>query len=66
MRPPQRSESELSFTNDDAEGVRFSYHDPLVVSATIGNHLVHRCLIDDGSSADILYLDVLKKMKISL
>ena len=31
----------------------------------IGNHLVHLCLIDDGSSVDILYLDVLEKMRIS-
>ena len=29
------------------------------------NHLVHRCLIDDGSLVDILYLDVLEKMRIS-
>ena len=34
----------------------------LVILAMIGNHLVHRCLIDDGSSVDILYLDILEKM----
>ena len=31
----------------------------------IGNYLVHRCLIDNGNSVDILYLDVLEKMMIS-
>ena len=31
----------------------------------IRNYLVHRCLIDDGSSVDVLYLDVLEKMRIS-
>ena len=64
-RPPRRSENELSFTDADAENVRFPHHDLLVVSAMIGNHLVHRCLVNDGSSVDILYLDVLQKMRIS-
>ena len=31
----------------------------------IGNLLAHRCLLDDGNSVDILYLDVLEKMRIS-
>ena len=57
--------NELSFTDTDAEGVQFSYHDPLVITTMIGNHLVHRCLVDNGSSVDILYLDVLEKMRIS-
>ena len=57
--------NELMFTDADAEGVRFLHHDLLVISAMIRNHLVHRCQIDDGSSVDILYLDVLEKMKIS-
>ena len=49
----------------DAEGVRFPRHDPLVITAMIGNHFVHLGLIDDGNSVDILYLDVLDKMRIS-
>ena len=64
-QPPRKIASPLTFSDADAEGVRFPHHDPLVISAMIGNHLVHRCLIDDGSSVDILYLDVLEKMKIS-
>ena len=57
--------NELAFMDADAEGVRFPHHDPLVIAAMIGNHLVYRCLIDDGSSVDILYLNVLEKMRIS-
>ena len=49
----------------DTEGVRFPHHDPLVISAMIRNHLVHRCLIDEGSSVEILYLDILEEMRIS-
>ena len=59
-QPPRRTTSPLTFTFD----VRFPHHDPLAVSAMIGNHLVHRCLINDGSSVDVLYLDVLEKMRI--
>ena len=55
-QPPRRTTNHLIFTDANAEGVRFPYHDPLVLSAVIGNHLVHRFLIDDGSSVDILYL----------
>ena len=64
-QPPRRTTNHLTFTDANAEGVRFPYHDPLVLSAVIGNHLFHRCLIDDGSSVDILYLDVLEKMSIN-
>ena len=64
-RSPRRSENELSFTDVDAEGVRFPHHDPLVISAMIGNHLVHHCLIDDENSVDIMYLDAIEKMRIS-
>ena len=64
-QPPRKIASPLTFSDADAEGVCFPHHDPLVISAMIGNHLVHRCLIDDDSSVDILYLDVLEKMRIS-
>ena len=57
--------NELAFADADAKGVRFLHHDPLVIAAMIENHLVYRCLIDDGSSVDILYVDVLVKMRIS-
>ena len=64
-QPPRKTTSQLTFTDADAEGVRFPHHDHLVVSALIRNHFVHRCLIDDGSSVDILYLDVFEKLRIN-
>ena len=65
VHSPQRSINELVFTDADAKGVRFPHHDPLVITAMSGNHLVHRCLIDYGSSVDILHMDVLEEMRIS-
>ena len=47
--------SELKFTDVDAKSVWFQHHDPLVI----------RCLIDDDSSVEIMYLDILEKMGIS-
>ncbi|KAK9050700.1 hypothetical protein SSX86_030330 [Deinandra increscens subsp. villosa] len=40
------------------------HHDSLVVTLYIANHFVHRILIDNGSSVNIIRLDVLKKIGI--
>lgn len=46
----------ITFSTDDARGVSQLYDDPLVVTLVISNYLMYRILIDNGSSADILYL----------
>ncbi|MCQ7582465.1 retropepsin-like domain-containing protein, partial [Salmonella enterica] len=55
----------ITFTEADANGVHFPQSDALVIEAVICNHTVHRILIDNGSSVDILYADCLDKMGIS-
>jgi hypothetical protein len=45
----------LSFSEEDAQGVAMPHDDALVVMMTIANHAIHRILVDNGSSADILY-----------
>lgn len=54
----------MTFTEEDANGVHFPYNDALVVEAVVGNHIVCRILVDNGSSIDILYSNCLKKMGI--
>ncbi|XP_059453507.1 uncharacterized protein LOC132184045 [Corylus avellana] len=54
----------LSFTEEDAKGVMMPHDDTLVVTVTVANHLLHRILIKNGSSADILYWPVFKQMGI--
>ena len=44
----------LSFLEVDAWGVVMPHDDALVVIVTIANHAIHRILVDNGSSADIL------------
>jgi hypothetical protein len=45
----------LSFFEEDAQEVVMPHDDTLVVTLTIANHGIHRILVDNGSSANILY-----------
>ena len=50
------------------EYVRRLYHphdDALVVSVRVGDYNVHRMLVDNGSSADILYYPAFQQMGIN-
>ena len=48
----------LSFLEEDARGVAMPHDDTLVVTLTVANHTIHQILVDNGSSADILYWPV--------
>ncbi|XP_059436327.1 uncharacterized protein LOC132169285 [Corylus avellana] len=52
----------ISFYEEDARRVIFPHDDALVVTLTVANHKSHRVLVDNGSSADILYWPVFKQM----
>ncbi|XP_059429064.1 uncharacterized protein LOC132162861 [Corylus avellana] len=54
----------LSFSEEDARGVMQPHDDPLVVTMTVANHMIHRIVVDNGSSADVLYWPVFKQMGI--
>ncbi|GFS41820.1 hypothetical protein Acr_00g0076520 [Actinidia rufa] len=56
----------ITFNNDNLRGLHLPHDDALVVSAVIANFNVQRILIDNGSSADILFISVFEKMKIGL
>lgn len=64
-RPPKLFKGEamdISFTEEDAKWVHHPHSDALVINVYIGSRSVHRILVDNGSSANILYYDVYKKM----
>ena len=46
------------------EGCQHPHDDPLVVHAIVANTTVHRVLIDNGSSADIIFASAFDKMGI--
>ena len=64
--PPkrQRIEESITFTEVDAWGVQFPHNDAIVVSLNIANYDVRRILVDNGSSADILFYDAFSRMSI--
>ncbi|XP_020215402.1 uncharacterized protein LOC109799266 [Cajanus cajan] len=49
------SQPEISFSDSDYEGVAPREDDPVVISAIVMGYNVKRVLIDQGSSADILF-----------
>uniref|UniRef100_A0A2N9GP39 Uncharacterized protein n=1 Tax=Fagus sylvatica TaxID=28930 RepID=A0A2N9GP39_FAGSY len=50
--------------SDDARNIHHPHDDALVVTLTIAGFLTRRVLIDNGSSADIIYLPAYQQMKI--
>ena len=46
----------ISFSEDDARGIHQPHDDTLVVIMTIVGFITRQVLIDNGSSADIIYL----------
>ena len=45
----------IGFSEDDARRLHHPQDDTLVISIWVGDYNVHRMLVDNGSSADILY-----------
>ena len=54
----------ITFSNSDLEGCQHPHDDPLVIHAIVANTTVHRVLIDNGSSADIIFASAFDKMGI--
>jgi len=52
----RRTDRDMCFSEEDARRVKQSYNDPLVIMLTIEGLNTKRILVDNGSSADIIYL----------
>lgn len=61
----RQSAAEITFSEKDSRGVHFPQNDALIIEAIIGNHTVHRILVDNGSSVDILYHGAFTKMRLA-
>ena len=51
----QRESPIIGFSKDNARRLHHPHDDALVVSVRVGDYNVHRMLVDNGSSANILY-----------
>ncbi|XP_075663427.1 uncharacterized protein LOC142633023 [Castanea sativa] len=56
----------MSFNKEDARGVKQPHNDPLVIMLTIEGFNTKRILVDNGSSADIIYLPAFQQLKLDL
>ena len=54
----------VGFSKEDARRLYHPHDDALVVSIRVGDYNTHRVLVDNGSSADILYYPTFQQMRI--
>ena len=54
----------IEFSKEDARCLHHLHDDALVVSIRVGDYNTHRVLVDNGSSANILYYPVFSQMMI--
>ena len=59
-----RLDTSITFSNSYLKGCQHPHDDPLVVCAIEANKTVHRVLIDNGSSTDIIFASAFDKMGI--
>ena len=59
-----RLDTTITFSNFDMEGCQHPHDDPLVIKAIVANKTIHRVLVDNGSSADIIFASAFDKMGI--
>jgi len=59
-----RANKDMSFSEEDARKVKQPHNDPLVIMLTIEGFNTKRILVDNGSSADIIYLPAFQQLKL--
>ena len=53
-----RLDTSITFSDSDLEGCQHPHDAPLVIRAVVANKTVHRVLVDNGSSADIILASI--------
>ena len=59
-----RLDTTITFSDLDLEGCQHPHDDPLVIRAIMANKTIYRVLVDNGSSADIIFASAFDKMGI--
>ena len=55
---------DMSFNEEDARGVKQPHNNSLVITLTIEGFNTKRILVDNGSSANIIYLPAFQQLKL--
>ena len=56
MKMPKNDEPDIVFSERDGRGIRHPHDDPLVIMLRVEEFNIHRVLIENGSSAYVIYL----------
>ena len=59
-----RLDTAMTFSDSYLEGCQHPHDDPLVIRAVVANKTIHRVLVDNGSSTDIIFASTFDKMGI--
>ena len=59
-----RLHTAITFSYSDLEGCQHPHDDPLVIRAVVANKKIHRVLVDNGSSSDIIFASDFDKIGI--
>ena len=63
----QRLENDnITFSERDASGIKQPHDDPLVIMLEIEGFNTRRMLVDNGSSADIMYITAYQQLRLDL
>ena len=54
----------MHFSKEDAKGVKYPHDDPLVIMLMIEGFNTRRVLVDNGSSADTIYLSTFQQLNV--
>ena len=57
-------EQAITFTNEDAKRIHHPHDDAIVITLLIADYTTRRVLVDNRSSADILYYPAFQQMKL--
>ena len=57
-------EPSITFTDEDAERIHHPHDDATVITLLITDYMTRRVLVDNGSSANILYYPTFQQMRL--
>ena len=64
MSKSPRLDTTITFSDSDMEGCQHPHDDPLVIRAIVANKTVHKVLINNGSSVNIIITSAFDKIGI--
>ena len=59
-----RLDTTITFSDSDMEGYQHPHDDPLVIRVVVANKTIHRVLVNNGNSVDIIFSSAFDKMGI--